>query len=136
MTRFPAVLFAVWLSLTAGARAQDAAARGRYLAILGDCAGCHTPPHGPAFAGGLPFNAPFGTIYSTNITPDRETGIGNWSEEDFYRALHDGIAPAASIFIPPCPISISAASPGRTPTTCSPICSTLTPVHRRPRPTS
>jgi mono/diheme cytochrome c family protein len=73
------------------AEAQDAA-RGRYLAILGDCGGCHTHAHGPPYAGGLPFHAQFGTVYSTNITPDRDTGIGAWSAGQFYRALHEGIA--------------------------------------------
>src|ERR1700722_16312923 len=72
--------------------ADDLVARGRYLAILGDCAGCHSAPHRPALAGGLPFTAAFGTLYSTNITPDRQTGIGNWSGDQFYRALHQGIA--------------------------------------------
>jgi mono/diheme cytochrome c family protein len=92
------------LWLATGARADEAAvARGHYLAILGDCAGCHTLPHAPAFAGGLGFNAPFGTIYSTNITPDRQTGIGNWSEEDFSRALHDGIAPGGKHLYPALP---------------------------------
>jgi len=64
--------------------------RGRYLAAVGDCTACHTGPAGPAFAGGLALNTPFGTIYSSNITPDRKTGIGAWSEDDFWRALHDG----------------------------------------------
>src|SRR6185437_9603481 len=73
------------------ARAQGVS-RGAYLAILGDCAGCHTAQHQPAFSGGLPFTAQFGTVYSTNITPDRETGIGAWTEDQFYRALHEGIA--------------------------------------------
>src|SRR5665213_1768487 len=74
------------------ADAQDAVARGEYLAILGDCAGCHTAAHQPAFSGGLPFTAVFGTLYSTNITPDKDTGIGNWTQDQFYRALHEGIA--------------------------------------------
>ena len=74
------------------ARAEDAVSRGHYLAILGDCAGCHTREHGPAYAGGLPFQAQFGTVYSTNITPDRKTGIGSWTADQFYRALHEGIA--------------------------------------------
>ena len=78
-------------SLAPPARAEDAA-RGRYLAILGDCAGCHTHAHGPAYAGGFPFKADFGTVYSTNITPDRDTGIGKWTADQFYRALHEGIA--------------------------------------------
>jgi mono/diheme cytochrome c family protein len=70
----------------------SSAARGKYLAVLGDCAGCHTAPHQPAFSGGLPFTAGFGTLYSTNITPDKQTGIGNWTGDQFYRALHEGIA--------------------------------------------
>jgi mono/diheme cytochrome c family protein len=94
---------AAFFALTAAARADDAAERGRYLAILGDCAGCHTVPHGQAFAGGLPFNAQFGTVYSTNITPDRETGIGGWSNAQFYRALHDGIAPGGKHLYPALP---------------------------------
>src|SRR5690242_19900516 len=89
-------LFAVFLLAAAffanHAHAEDAVSRGRYLAILGDCAGCHTREHGPAFAGGLPFQAQFGTVYSTNITPDRKTGIGGWTADQFYRALHEGIA--------------------------------------------
>jgi len=83
-------LFAIAL-LAGQAQAQDAVSRGRYLAILGDCAGCHTREHGASYAGGLPFQAQFGTVYSTNITPDPDTGIGAWSEEDFYRAMHEGI---------------------------------------------
>jgi mono/diheme cytochrome c family protein len=67
-------------------------ARGAYLAVLGDCAGCHTRAHGAPYTGGVAFHAQFGTVYSTNITPDRATGIGNWTGEQFYRALHEGIA--------------------------------------------
>jgi mono/diheme cytochrome c family protein len=67
-------------------------ARGEYLARAADCAACHNAPGGEPFAGGLPFKLPFGTIYSTNITSDRETGIGTWSDDDFVRALHRGVA--------------------------------------------
>jgi mono/diheme cytochrome c family protein len=67
-------------------------AHGEYLARAADCAACHNAPGGEPFAGGLPFKLPFGTIYSTNITSDRETGIGTWSDDDFVRALHRGIA--------------------------------------------
>jgi mono/diheme cytochrome c family protein len=74
------------------AMAQDEVAHGQYLALLGDCAGCHSAAHKPAFSGGLPFNANFGTVYSTNITPDPETGIGRWNADQFYRALHQGVA--------------------------------------------
>jgi mono/diheme cytochrome c family protein len=65
--------------------------KGANLAALGDCNTCHTAPDGQAFAGGLPMPTPFGTIYSTNITPDPETGIGRWSEEAFRRAMRTGI---------------------------------------------
>ena len=64
---------------------------GRYLIKAGDCAYCHTAPGGKPFAGGRAVLTPFGTIYSTNITPDKDTGIGSWSETDFYRALHSGV---------------------------------------------
>lgn len=66
--------------------------QGKYLAILGDCAACHTNKGGPAYAGGRGLNSGFGIIYSSNITPDRETGIGKWSADQFYRAMHKGIA--------------------------------------------
>ena len=67
-------------------------ARGEYLTRAADCAACHTAPGGKPFAGGLAFKLPMiGTLYSTNLTPDAETGIGAWSDEEFVRALHDGI---------------------------------------------
>ncbi len=67
--------------------------RGEYLTKAADCIACHTVPGGKGqpFAGGLPFVLPFGTIYSSNITADPETGIGKWSDDDFVRALHDGV---------------------------------------------
>ncbi len=65
--------------------------KGAYLVKMGDCMACHTAPGGKAFAGGLAMKTPFGTIYTPNITPDKATGIGNWSDDDFYRAMHEGI---------------------------------------------
>jgi mono/diheme cytochrome c family protein len=65
--------------------------RGRYLAVAGDCIGCHTAPGGKPFAGGAALETPFGTLLGPNITPDVATGIGGWSEEDFWRTLHEGI---------------------------------------------
>jgi mono/diheme cytochrome c family protein len=67
-------------------------ARGEYLVRAADCAACHNTPGGKPFTGGVAFHMPFGTIYSSNITPDKETGIGSWSDDDFVRALHQGIA--------------------------------------------
>jgi mono/diheme cytochrome c family protein len=77
--------------------------RGEYLTRAADCAACHDTPNGKPFAGGLPFKLPFGTIYSTNITADRETGIGNWTDDDFVRALHRGIAPGGHYLYPAFP---------------------------------
>src|SRR3954454_7749543 len=61
--------------------------RGRELAAIGNCNDCHTLRGGQNFAGGLPVPTPFGTIFSSNITPDAETGIGRWSEAAFRRAM-------------------------------------------------
>ena len=69
----------------------DVVARGKYLAEAADCAACHTAPGGAPFAGGLPMLSGFGTIYATNITPDPDRGIGRWTADDFWRALHDGV---------------------------------------------
>src|SRR3979490_2812081 len=65
--------------------------RGAYLARAADCMVCHTAQGGKEYAGGLGFKLPFGTLYSTNITPDKETGIGNYTDQDFLNAVHRGI---------------------------------------------
>ena len=67
-------------------------AQGEVLAGAGNCASCHTAKGGQPFAGGLGLSTAFGTVYSTNITPDPETGIGRWSEAAFARAMHEGVA--------------------------------------------
>ena len=77
--------------------------RGRYLAAAGDCEACHTAPGGKPFAGGRAIPTPFGTIYSANITPDRKTGMGNWSDDQFYRALHQGVSADGSYLYPAFP---------------------------------
>ena len=73
-------------------RSGDAITRGRYLTQAADCEECHTREGGQPFAGGLAFATPFGVLYSPNITADRETGIGAWTDADFLRAVHRGIA--------------------------------------------
>jgi mono/diheme cytochrome c family protein len=83
------------LALTDAAFAQgtqsfDRVERGRYLAVLSDCAACHTKPGGQPFAGGLELETPFGTLVAPNITPERETGIGDLTNDEFLAALHDG----------------------------------------------
>ena len=74
------------------ARQPDAAEleRGRYLALAGNCAGCHTARGGAPYAGGTGIDTPFGTVYASNLTPDPGTGIGEWSASHFWRALHNG----------------------------------------------
>jgi len=70
----------------------DLLTRGRYLTRAADCEACHTAKGGAPFAGGRPFALPFGTLYTPNITSDKETGIGEWTDADFLRAVHQGIA--------------------------------------------
>ncbi|WP_227244794.1 cytochrome c [Paraburkholderia caribensis] len=84
----------VSLALPTLAQAADDAlvARGEYLAKAGDCIACHSTPHGKPFTGGLKMMTPMGAIYSTNITPDPQTGIGQYSEDDFKRAMREGVA--------------------------------------------
>src|SRR5579859_915301 len=65
-------------------------AKGEYLALAGGCASCHTAKGGARYAGGRVLATPFGNIPSSNLTPDRETGVGEWSFEDFWQALHSG----------------------------------------------
>ena len=82
----------------------DVVARGEYLTRAADCAACHTAPGGRPFAGGLPFKLPMiGTIYSTNITPHQETGIGAWSDEEFLNVLHRGIGKGGKHLYPAFP---------------------------------
>lgn len=77
--------------------------RGEYLVKMGDCIACHTEPGGKPFAGGLAFDTPFGTLYSPNITPDKQTGIGNWTDSQFKIAVHKGISPDSLYFFPAFP---------------------------------
>ncbi|MBN9590535.1 MAG: cytochrome c [Alphaproteobacteria bacterium] len=106
--------------------------RGRYLAVLGDCAGCHTRAHGAPFAGGLPFHAQFGTVYSTNITPDVKTGIGGWTQGQFYRALHDGIAADGSHLYPAFPYAYFRRLTRQDTADLYAYLRTLKPVHQPP----
>jgi mono/diheme cytochrome c family protein len=81
----------------------DTIARGKALAEAGDCASCHTADPLKPFGGGKRIDTPFGAIYSPNLTPDRDTGIGAWSDEDFHRALRYGVAPDGSRYYPAFP---------------------------------
>ena len=90
-------MFAAVVVVATPAVASDAfeaatVAKGAQLAALGNCETCHTAEGGKPYAGGRALSTPVGVIYSTNITPDAETGIGRWTESDFRRAMHEGIA--------------------------------------------
>ncbi|OWT74588.1 MULTISPECIES: cytochrome c [unclassified Achromobacter] len=78
-------------------------AYGAYLARIGDCAACHTARGGASYAGGAAIPSPFGTFYGPNITPDLQTGIGDWSADDFWRALHHGKRPDGQLLYPAFP---------------------------------
>ena len=78
----------------------DLVARGEYLARAADCIGCHTAPGGKPFAGGLDFKLPFGILYSTNITPDKQTGIGEWTDDEFVKAMHEGMGKNGQLLYP------------------------------------
>jgi mono/diheme cytochrome c family protein len=86
-------------ALPAGASVEA----GRYLATIGNCAACHSAPSGEAYAGGVRFETPFGRIYSTNITADREQGIGGWSFGQFHAAMTRGVRPDGSHLYPAFP---------------------------------
>jgi mono/diheme cytochrome c family protein len=76
--------------------------RGAYLALAGDCMACHTRG-GAQYAGGRLLATPFGSLHTPNITPDRQYGIGNWSADDFWRALHNGVSKDGRLLYPAFP---------------------------------
>ena len=84
-------------------RTADLVKRGEYLTKAADCEICHTTEGGQPFAGGRAFKTPFGTLYSPNITADKPTGIGDWSDADFIRAVHQGIGKDGSHLYPAFP---------------------------------
>lgn len=83
----------------------DLVTRGAYLARAADCMVCHTAHGGKEYAGGFAFNLPFGTLYSTNITPDKDTGIGNYSDAQFLAALHRGVRADGAHLYPAMPFT-------------------------------
>jgi mono/diheme cytochrome c family protein len=89
--------------ITGGQTQQQLQARGAYLAQAGNCMGCHTAQGGRPYAGGHVLDTSIGTFITPNITPDPETGIGLWNEENFWQALHDGKARDGSPLYPAFP---------------------------------
>jgi mono/diheme cytochrome c family protein len=134
-------ILAIILLCTASAVGQvqaepsaETIARGKALTEAADCASCHTADSSKPFAGGKRIDTPFGAIYSPNLTPDRDTGLGAWSDEDFRRALREGVAPDGSRYYPAFPY------PNFTKLTRDDILAiraylaTLTPVHNTRQP--
>jgi len=89
----------------------DLITRGEYLTKAADCAACHTAKGGKPFAGGRPFKLPFGTLYTPNITPDRDTGIGQYTDAQFLRAVHTGVARDGKRLYPAFPYAAYTAMP-------------------------
>jgi mono/diheme cytochrome c family protein len=90
-------------AVAAAADDQALVVKGEYLAKAGDCIACHTNPGGALFAGGRALPTPFGTIYSSNVTPDLATGIGKWTADDFYKTMHEGRFPDGGLLYPVMP---------------------------------
>jgi mono/diheme cytochrome c family protein len=101
----PVSLLVSAAALAAGGKPVDLAlvARGRYVALAADCAGCHSVPGGQPYAGGTPLKSPFGTLYGSNITPDVRTGIGSWTRTEFDRAMRLGIGKGEKYLYPAMP---------------------------------
>ncbi len=107
----PVIATAVFLSLSGGdtktpaplSQQEGSVEQGIYLARAGNCMSCHTQAEGEALAGGVEFHTPFGVLYSTNITPEKSTGIGDWTFEDFYRSMKEGVRPDGSHLYPAFP---------------------------------
>src|ERR1700731_1115457 len=80
-------------------------AKCEYVARAGDCIACHTAREGKTFAGGLPMKTPFGTLYTSNITPDPQTGIGTWTSDQFFTTMHNGRFPDGGLIYPAMPFA-------------------------------
>jgi mono/diheme cytochrome c family protein len=113
---------------------EEDIAHGKALVIAGDCASCHTSDPAKPFAGGKRINTPFGGIYSPNLTPDRDTGLGAWSEGDFHRALRSGVAPDGSRYYPAFPYPYFTKLTRQDIEAIRVYLATLAPVHSIERP--
>jgi mono/diheme cytochrome c family protein len=111
----------------------DRVTKGKYLTEAADCAACHTAKGGKPYAGGRPFKLPFGTIYTPNITPDRETGIGAWTNAEFLRAVHKGVGRAGERLYPAFPYASYALLTDDDVLSIRHYLATLEPVHQEDR---
>jgi mono/diheme cytochrome c family protein len=98
------------LAAMSAAAKENGVEQGEYLVRTGGCVSCHTAAGGQSFAGGRALTTPFGTFYSPNITPDPETGIGHWTDQQFLRALREGVRPTGPTISPYSHIRASPAS--------------------------
>ena len=131
------IVFLCTASAFGRAQAQPSAetiARGKALTEAADCASCHTADPSKPFAGGKRIDTPFGGIYSPNLTPDRETGIGAWSDGEFHRALHYGVAPDGARYYPAFPYPNFTKMIHDDVLAIRAYLATLAPVHNRPPP--
>jgi mono/diheme cytochrome c family protein len=119
-------------ALPVTAAGGDLVKRGEYLARAGDCVACHTADKARPFAGGLPINTPFGTIVTPNITPDPDTGIGQWSDADFLRAMHEGIGKGGERLYPAFPYAEYTKVTDQDVLAIRAYLNTLTPIHYTP----
>lgn len=108
--------------------------RGRVLAIIGNCAGCHTRRDGEPYAGGHDLHTPFGTVRGGNLTPDPETGIGAWTADDFWRALHEGRGRDGRALVPAFPYTSTTHVPRADSDALFAYLRSLPPVRRANRP--
>ena len=115
-----------------GVAEADLVARGEYLARAADCIGCHTTAHGKPFVGGQAFKLPVGTLYSTNITPDKETGIGEWTDDEFVKAMHEGVDRNGTRLYPAFPYSAYTLLTRNDVLAIKAYLFSLKPVHYRP----
>jgi mono/diheme cytochrome c family protein len=115
-------------------KAASIIAKGEYLARAADCMVCHTAKEGTPYAGGRPFVLPFGTIYSTNITPDLETGIGNYTDRNFLNAVHQGLGRGGTRLYPAMPYASYTLMSDADALAIKAYLFSLKPVHARAQP--
>jgi mono/diheme cytochrome c family protein len=128
----PALIMTRAAAATSDQQKFEQIERGRYLATLADCTACHTKKdRGQPFAGGREIETPFGMILSANITPDRETGIGNWTEQQFDNAVRHGIRPDGSRLYPAMPYTAFTKMSRDDVRAIRAYLATLEPVHNR-----
>jgi len=121
------------LAFSAQAEEAELIRNGEYLARAADCVACHSSPGGKPFAGGVEFKLPFGSLFTPNITPDRETGIGAWSDEEFVRALQEGVGKDGKHYYPAFPYTSYTKMPEEDILAIKAYLFSLEPVHQPPR---